>query len=342
MSGARRRIGVIGLGGTIAMEGSDPLDTVEYAETVKHLEIADLLSLTPGLGRVADVIGIPFRHLKSHVETPETWLELAAASTLALTDGVDGRPIDGLVVTHGTITMEEAAYFLHLTVASHAPIVMVGSQRPRTALSSDSGMNLLRGVQVAASPEAVGAGVLVVFNDEIFGARHVTKSSNHRLDAYKAPGGLGPLGYAEADLSVSMYRRETRRHTLDSRFAHSGPRPGDPLARVDILASYGGADGVPVDACVAAGARGIVVSSLPPGLTPPPQEQALSAARRAGVEVIIASRTGGSRVLKRQRYLDAGFVVADNMSPQAARLLAVLAISAPGGTDDLQTAFDEY
>jgi L-asparaginase len=337
----RRVIGVLGTGGTIAMTGADQLDTVEYADTVEVMDVERVVAGVPVVDRVADVVPIAFRALKSNAETLETWIELAITAERALDDGVEGTALDGLVVTHGTTTLEEVAYFLHLTVATSKPLVIVGAQRPPSALSSDAPINLVRAVQVAASDHASGLGVLVLFNDEIHSARDVTKTSNHRLNAFTSPS-LGPLGYAEADLGVSLYRRPMRRHTVASALCGAHRAVTAPLPRVDVIASYAGADGALVHAAIDAGARGLVVATMPPGLLPPAQDEAVGAAVAAGVTVVLASRAGTARLLRRRHHDRFGLIVADDLSPQAARVALALALAAGVPKHGLQGLFDEH
>jgi L-asparaginase len=332
-------IGVLGTGGTIAMRGAGPHDSVEYADSVTVAEVDEVLAGVPGLDLLAEVVPIRYRALKSNEETVQSWVELAARVAEVLEEGIDGRQLDGIVITHGTTTMEEVAYFLHLTVPTRKPLVLVGAQRPPTALGTDAGISILRGVQVACSPAAAGAGALVVMNDEIHSARDVTKQSNHRLDAFWSPT-TGPLGYAEADLGVGIYRLPTRRHTSTSRLA--GPGLEGPLPRVEILNSYAGADGVLIRAAAEAGARGLVLAAMPPGLLTPAQDDAVAEVRGEGVEVVLATRGGGARMLRRRSHRDRGIIVADDLTPQAARVLLTLSLARTDLTADLQTLFDEH
>ena len=171
------------------------------------------------------------------------------------------RPdIAGFVITHGTATLEETAYFLHLALKTDKPVVLVGAQRPASALSTDAGMNLLGAIRVASAEAARGLGVLVVLNDEIQSAREVTKTSTYRLQTFRSPD-FGALGHIDGD-GVHIYRHPMRRHAPDTEFDVSKL---DGLPRVDIAYSYAGADGTVVDALVAAGARGIVSAGLAPG-----------------------------------------------------------------------------
>jgi len=263
------------------------------------------------------------------------WLALAAA----VTDAVAAQaPLDGVVITHGTATLEETAYFLNLVLEVEATVVLVGSQRPATGLSSDAGLNLLNALRVAAAPEARGLGVLVLLNDEIQPARDVTKTSTLRLETFRSPD-LGMLGYADPDGRIAIYRRPSRRHAPDTEFDVRGRTE---LPRVDIAASYAGADGAAIRAFVAAGARAIVSASLPPGVTTPAETEALLEARRQGVLIVVSSRAGSGRVLPRTLLREQGFVVADNLTPQKARVLAMLALTRTGDASEVQRMFDEY
>ena len=242
------------------------------------------------------------------------------------------------MITHGTATLEETAYFLNLTLKVDATVVLVGSQRPATGLSSDAALNLLNAVRVAGSPDARGLGVLVLLNDEIQAAREVTKTSTLRLETFRSPD-VGMLGYADPDGRVAIYRRPVRCHAPATEFDVRGRAE---LPRVDIAASYAGADGAAIRAFVAAGARAIVSASLAPGVTTPAESEALLEARRRGVLVVLSSRAGSGRVLPRTVLREQGFVVADNLNPQKARVLAMLALTRTDEVIEVQRMFDEY
>ncbi|MCH9673099.1 MAG: asparaginase, partial [Gammaproteobacteria bacterium] len=248
-------------------------------------------------------------------------------------------PPDGIVVTHGTATLEETAYLLHLTLKTAIPVVLVGAQRPSNALGTDAGMNLLNAVRVAASPDARGMGVLTVLNDEIQSARDVTKTSTFRLQTFKSPD-AGPLGIADADGRVVFYRRPFRRHAPDTEF---DIRTLHALPRVDISYSYAGADGTAIEAFVAKGARAIVSAGVAPGLPTPAQREALRAAHNAGVTVVYSSRAGGGRVMLRDAMQEDGIIAADNLNPQKARVLIMLGLTREDSTPSaLQRMFEVY
>jgi L-asparaginase len=205
-------------------------------------------------------------------------------------------------------------------------------------LSSDAGLNLLNAVRVAGSREARGLGVLLLLNDEIQSARDVTKSSTLRLEAFRSHD-LGMLGYADPDGRVAIYRRPTRRHAPDTEFDVRGRTE---LPRVDIAASYAGADETAIRAFVAAGARAIVSAALPPGVVTPAETEALLEARKRGVLIVMSSRAGSGRVLPRTVLRRQDLVVADNLTPQKARILAMLALTRTNDPGEVQRIFDEY
>ena len=331
----RPKVAVVGTGGTIAFDGRHSRDTYEYMEFGERHEIGDILARFSELDALADIKAVDFRALSSTAIAPADWIELTRfIHTLA--DGPD--PLDGIVVTHGTATLEETAYFLNLTLKTDLPVVVVGSQRPKNALGSDAGPNLVGAVQVAASLEARGLGVLVLLNDEIQAAREVTKTSTLRLETFRSPD-LGMLGYADPDGSVAVYRKPARRHAPDTEFDIADL---ETLPRVEIAASYAGADGSAVAAFAAAGARAIVVACPAPGLVPPAQLEAMLEARAKGIIVIQSSRAGSGRVLRRSSMKDQGIVAADNLNPQKARVLAMLALTVSDDPEMIQRLFDTY
>jgi L-asparaginase len=331
----KRRVALIGTGGTISSIGRDSLDLWEYMDTSRKAEPAELLQRFPEVAAAADILPVGFRSVGSAAIGPAEWLALTAA----VHEAVDREaPLDGVVITHGTATLEETAYFLHLTLKSDAAVVLVGAQRPASGLSSDAGLNLLNAVRVAGSREARGLGVLVLLNDEIQSARDVTKSSTLRLEAFRSHD-LGMLGYADPDGRVAIYRRPTRRHAPDTEFDVRGRTE---LPRVDIAASYAGADETAIRAFVAAGARAIVSAALPPGVVTPAETEALLEARKRGVLIVMSSRAGSGRVLPRTVLRRQDLVVADNLTPQKARILAMLALTRTNDPGEVQRMFDEY
>ena len=327
-------IAAIGCGGTISSLGRDSTDVLDYPDFGTKLPIDEVLGRYPELAKVADMLPVPFRSVGSTAIGPPEWLELAATiDRLAA-----ARPeLAGFVIPHGTATLEETAYFLNLALKSEKTVVVVGAQRPASALGSDAGMNLLGAVRTVSAPAARGLGVLVVLNDEIHSAREATKTSTYRLQTFRSPD-FGLLGHIDGD-GVQIYRQPRRRHAPDTEFDIAGLAR---LPRVDIAYSYGGADGTVVDALVAAGARGIVSAGLAPGIPTPLERIALERARGAGVIVVQSSRAGSGRVALR-RYLDeAGMVAADNLNPQKARILLMLALTRTSDVAEIRRMFTVY
>lgn len=329
------KIAVIGTGGTISGVGRDRLDFYEYGSSGRFMHVEELIAGVPELPHVAEVVPIRYKNVGSTEIGPDDWLALAGI----IHEAAAADPgIAGFVVTHGTATLEETAYFLNLAVKVAAPVVVVGAMRPASALGSDGGINLLSACRVAGSPRARGMGVLVVLNDEVNAARDVAKTSNHRVQTFVSRD-FGLLGYADAD-AVKFYRKPLRRCAPDTEFDVRALRA---LPRVDIVPAYAGADAAMVDAAIRAGAKGIVSAGFPSGSPSPAQKAALRQAAEAGVAVVQSSRSGSGRVIDDKVALrDAGFVAADSLAPQKARILLMLALTVTTERGEIRRIFDEY
>ncbi len=337
MSAPRRpSIAVIGTGGTIASVGGHGLELVRYIDRRQMLPIDELLARTPELAQVARVTPVAHDVLQSHGIGPGDWLALASRIHALVAE----RPeLDGIVITHGTATLEETAYFLNLALRVDVPVVLVGAQRPATAVSGDGPLNLVNAVRTAGSPHARGMGVMIVLNDEIQAAREGTKTSTLRLQTFRSPD-FGALGHADADADgVAFYRAPLRRRAPDTEFDVSDI---EALPRVDVVHAYAGADGALVRACVDAGAQGIVAAGFAPGLVPPAQLEALNEAVRAGVAVAHCSRVGSGRVPGLGASHAPGSVTTDNLTPQKARILLMLGLTRTRDREGLQRMFDTY
>ena len=330
----RPRVALIFTGGTIDSVGVDRLDMAWYIEAGKRLENGELVARVPELASVADVEEIPFRRLPSQSIRDRDLLDLVALIHRIF----DEDRADGIVITHGTNTLEETAYFLHLTVKRDRPVVVVGAMRPASAISADGPLNLLNGVRVAAAPEARGLGVLVVLNEAIHSARDVTKTATYRVDTFQDRD-LGPLGYADNDGRVLIYHRPARAHTTQTEFDLAGI---DGLPRVDVVVSYLGADGVMIDAAVAAGARGIVSAGTGAGRPTPGEEAALERASAAGTIVVQGTRVGSGRTVSSPGLRRKGWSAADNLQPWKARVLLALALTRTSDVAEIQRMFDTY
>src|SRR5436309_9612921 len=207
------RVALIITGGTIDSVGKDRLDLAWYIEAGKRLGDGELLQQLPELKSIAEVQEVPFRRLPSHALVDKDWLDLVRTVHSIF----DQDKADGIVITHGTNTLEETAYFLNLTLKTDKPVVLVGSMRPSSAVSADGYLNVLNAVRVAADPQSRGRGCLVVMNDTIFNGRDVTKNATYRVEAFQSRD-LGPLGFADADGTVVYYHQPARRHTINSEF----------------------------------------------------------------------------------------------------------------------------
>ena len=330
----RSRVAIIGTGGTISSVGRDPLDLIEYPDTKMKLEADQLIEKFPIVQEVADVVPIRFRAVGSTEIGPPEWLELLRLIHATARKDPD---IAGFVVTHGTATTEETAWFLNLTLKIAQPVVVVGAQRPSSGLGTDAGINLVNAVRTAASPAARGMGVLVVLNDEIQSAREVTKTSTLRQQTFRSPD-FGILGHADAD-AVVFYRQPLRRRAPDTEFDVEGV---EALPRVDVAYSYAGADGKAIEAFVAAGARGIVSAGFAPGSGTPAETAALEAAVAKRVTVVQSTRAGSGRVTQRANLTAKGFIAGDNLNPQKARILLMLALATTSDPEDIKRIFAQY
>jgi L-asparaginase len=302
---------------------------------VAALSGEDLVAAVPAIKNIAQIQVEQISNISSSDITPETWLRLAGRVNELL-----ARPdIAGIVVTHGTNTLEETAYFLDLTTVSTKPVVLVGAQRPASDPDSDGPRNLLSAVRVAIAPEAVGKGVMVVMNGQINAARDVTKTNTSQVETFRSLE-FGALGVADAE-KVRFYRAPLRRQTftVDSRTQ---------LGRVEIVMSYAGADGLLIRSILRDDTvQGLVIAGLGLGGVPGAMFDAIQEARTRGIPVVISTRVptgrifsssaakGSSLALKR-----IGCVLADNLSPQKARILLMLALTKSSEPETLQKYFD--
>src|SRR2546423_1931975 len=240
MPTALPRIAVIGTGGTISSLGASSLDVLDYPDFGQKLTCEALLDRFPETRLVADPIPVTFRQVGSTAIGPKDWIEIR---TLIHRIARDDPAIAGFVIPHGTATLEETAFFLNLTLGVSQPVVLVGAQRPASALGTDAGTNLVNALQVAGCAEARGMGVLVVLNNEIHPARDVVKTSTYRVQTFRSLD-YGPLGHVDGD-GPHFYRAPLQAHMPDTPFA---AREIAELPRVEIVYSYAGADGALVRA----------------------------------------------------------------------------------------------
>src|SRR5258706_3431940 len=316
---ARPRIYVIGTGGSISCMGDSRMDLIDYNYADKHFTIDEMLARIPEIEHWAEIRAEQFLNVYGGGVSPGKWLELARRINRIFSED---PAAGGVVVTHGTSTLEETAYFLNLTVKSSKPVVVTGAMRPPTALSTDADINLFDAVRVAAHPDSAGKGVLVVLNNHILAARDAVKTSTSRIETFQS-NELGFLGYADSDGSVVFYRAPLRAHTTATEF-DTEKLAG--LPRVDIASAYSGADGVAIEAFARAGCAGLVGAGSGSGSAPQAFVDALEAVQKRGVVVVIASQAYNGRVMARRMFTQHGLVVADNLPPKKARILLMLAL----------------
>ena len=325
-------IAILATGGTIAGAGGS---AVKGTYTSGQVSVEALLEAVPQLEGIARVSGEQIAQIGSQAITPAIWLELTQrVNALLASDRVAG-----VVITHGTDTLEETAYFLHLTVTSDKPVVLVGAMRPSTAISADGPANVYNAVTLAVDPRARGKGVLVAMNDSIYGARDVAKTHTTNVATFQSPG-AGPLGTA-ANGRVNFYSQPTRTHTTRSELTVDEL---DALPEVVVLYGYAGDNSALVEASGRAGAAGIVFAGVGNGNLNPRVRAALAEAVRNGVAVVRSSRTGSGRVTLDGEVNDAehGFVVADDLNPQKARVLLMLALTRTRDPERIQAMFFNY
>ena len=333
-SAALPRIALIGTGGTIAGAGTAPEAAASAAYRSAVVSASDLLAAVPGLQRLARLQAEQLLQIDSADFTDDKLLRLAhRVAALCARDDVDG-----VVVTHGTDTMEESAYFLHLTVNSAKPIVLTGAMRPGTAPAADGPANLLHAVAVAAHPSSAGRGVLVVMNEEVHSARDVAKVHAMRLDAFASP--HGPLGLVVEGVP-RWYRAVTRPHTLHSEFDLAAI---DALPLVGVVTSHGNMQREIFDAWVAMGARAIVHAGFGGGTVPEYLKSVFHELCASGVPIVRCSRVGAGPVIRNASFDDdaCGSVVADDQTPPRARLLAALALTRVQDVWAMQQVFWRY
>jgi len=317
--------------GTLSSRGIDRMDMTRYRRSGnEQMRGEEMLAAIPEIGTISSVtVDADNPH---GIGTIDDLCCLSLAVESALAD----PNVDGVVFVQGTNSIEEIAYFLHLTVHSTKTIVVTGAQRPFTALSTDAHLNLYDAFRVAGNEDSRGKGVLVVANGEITGARDVTKTNTYRLQAFRGRD-LGLLGYADQD-EIAYYHLPARRHTIQSEFVLD---QGSSLPRVEIL--YVGVTSQPglATAAVQAGARGLVAAGTGAGSLGNLDAE-LAAIAAAGVVVVRSARVGEGRVVRDDNWQRPNMVAADNLSPQKASLLLALGLQITQEPDEIQRMFDQY
>lgn len=312
---------VLATGGTIANTPSGRVHIREVAGSIPELNSVARLEIEE-----------LFRVGGSEI-TPDRWLIIAKRINEVF---ASEKEVHGIVITHGSNILEEIAYFLHLVVKSAMPVILTAAQRQFTTVSCDGPKNLFDAVLVAANEEAISKGVMTVVNGEIHCARDVTKRMSYRLQTYTSPD-VGALGFVD-EKRVTFYRLPIRKHTLASEF---DVNTTERLPRVDIIYTAAGADAILVDAAVEwAKAEGLVIAVSPTGAPAPAMKEALGRAATNGIPIIYANRGGQDRL--RAMQPDEPFIAGDNLNPQKARVLLMLALTKTKDFSKIQRVFDEY
>lgn len=323
-----KKIAIIGTGGTIAGQGASDTDLTGYTAGVLPLE--DIIASVPGVRDYGPYVCNQFCNIESSDITLFQWVRLSKLVQKC----VDHDDIEGVVITHGTDSMEETAYFLHLTVHTNKPIVLTGSMRPAGSISADGPINLLQAIQVVRTPASYNKGVLVVLNGYIDGARDVTKMNTTNVATFGSPNS-GHLGIVQ-DGVAHYYTSPLRKHTMESEF---GLPDDEELPRVEILTCYAGIEEIVGLALVATNPSGLVLAGLGHGTIPQSIRKVTS---NLAIPVVRASRIGSGIVSNVPQDAEEGYFVSDSLSPQKARILLMLALQKERTCKDLKRIFQEY
>ncbi len=331
MKKAKSRIAILGTGGTIAGFIDSTIATTGY--TAGAIDIDVLIKAVPQIRDLADISWEQIANIDSSNMCDKIWLRLAKKIAKLFAEG-----IDGVVITHGTDTMEETAYFLNLTIKSDKPVVLVGAMRPSTAISADGPKNLYNAVALVANKEAKNKGVMVAINDKILSARGVVKTHSLNIDAFSSPD-FGDLGYI-VDGKVFFYNNVTKAHTKNAPFDVSKLTS---LPKVDILYSYSNdGSGVAAKALFEHGTKGIVVAGSGAGSIHKNQKDVLKELLKKGLKVVVSSRVVAGCVAVSDSDEKLGFISAEDLNPQKARVLLMLALTKTSDPKKIQEYFLKY
>jgi L-asparaginase len=329
---AKPTVYILATGGTIAGAGDSEIKSSYSAGAVT---VDKLIAAVPVINEIATIKGEQISSIGSQEMNNKVWLKLAKRVNELLAQ----KDVDGIVITHGTDTMEESAYFLHLTAKSKKPIVFVGAMRSGTSMSADGPLNLYNAVNVAINKESAGKGVLVVMNDEIHSAREVTKTITTSVQTFTSPnsGKIGTVFYG----NVEYFMQPLKIHTVNSEFDVSKL---ENLPRVDILFAHPEDSGIFVEAAVNASAKGIIHAGMGNGNLFPATEEALAKAVKSGVVVVRSSRVPNGATTLEGEVDDKkfGFIAANSLNAQKARVLLMLGLTKTDDPQELQKLFLKY
>ncbi|WP_054179244.1 L-asparaginase 2 [Trabulsiella odontotermitis] len=324
------QITVLATGGTIAGGGDSATNS---AYTAGKVGIENLVNAVPQLKDIAVIKGEQVVNIGSQDMNDDVWLTLAKKINATCKD------TDGFVITHGTDTMEETAYFLDLTVKCDKPVVLTGAMRPSTAMSADGPFNLYNAVVTAADPASAGRGVLVAMNDTVLDGRDVTKTNTTGVQTFQSVN-FGPLGYIHNG-KIDYQRMPARKHTTNTPFDVSNLTT---LPKVGIIYNYANASDLPAKALIQDGYQGIVSAGVGNGNLYKTIFDTLATAAHQGVAVVRASRVPTGSATRDAEIDDAkyGFIAAESLNPQKARVLLQLALTQTKDPQKIQAFFEEY
>lgn len=328
----KMKIHILATGGTIA---GAQMKQGEYGYKSGTFKVEDLIAAVPNMGDLAELSGEQVANIGSQDMSDEVWLKLAKRVNEVLKSDADG-----VVITHGTDTMEETAFFLNLVVKSDKPVVLVGSMRPATAISADGPGNLYNAVAVAASPGAKKRGVLVVMNDEIHQARAVEKMNTTNVETFHSPE-RGPEGLVNTG-KISWFESSNKKHTTNSEFAGVNPNK---LPRVDIIYAHSNMSPDLIEAAAKSGAKGIVIAGVGDGNMNQASLTILERLQKKnGLLVVRSTRLPTGLVLRNNEVDDdkAGFVASGEFNPAKSRVLAQLALTKTSDPKKVQEMFEKY
>ncbi|EHR9974481.1 type II asparaginase [Campylobacter upsaliensis] len=329
MAEAKPKVAILATGGTIAGSIDSAVATTGYTAGVVGVDV--LIKAVPEIQNLAKIEGQQIANIDSSNMRDEIWLKLAQEINKLFASGVDG-----VVITHGTDTMEETAYFLNLTIKSDKPVVLVGAMRPSTAISADGPKNLYNAVALAADKNAKG--VMVAMNDKIQSARAVVKTHTLNVDAFSSPD-FGDMGYI-VDGKVYFYNNVAKAHTKKTPFDVKNLKE---LPKVDILYSYSNdGSGVAAKALFENGTKGIVVAGSGAGSIHEAQKEVLKELLTKGLKVAVSSRVVAGRVAVSEADKKLGFISAEDLNPQKARVLLMLALTKTNDPKKIQEYFLKY
>jgi L-asparaginase len=330
---AKQNIVILATGGTIAGVGESSHGS-KYASG--KVTVEQMIEANPSLKELANLKGEQVFQMGSENMNDDSWLTIARK----VNDLVNDSDVDGIVITHGTDTLEETAYFLNLTIHTKKPIILVGAMRPSSSVSADGPLNLYNAVAVAANKDARNKGVLVVFNDKIFAARDVTKNHTTNVAAFTAPN-TGPIGNSYYG-NVIFYHDVLRKHTNNSMFNIKNIKS---LPKVEIVYGYTNQDAGMIDYLVSSETKGIICAGVGDGnIYKSVLEKLIKVKKENDLAIVRSSRVGGGFVVPNVEINDNenGFVVSDNLSPQKARILLKLALTKTNNPKALQEIFLSY